>query len=183
MRATEFESRHRTLLHRLIVLAAFLTYLVDPDDIVWRFIKDAAGDVRLLERILFAIATLLFGVAACLCTRSRAHCGRKTAYIGEFLYAVALGSLVPLAGFVILVAGEAIRLLRLARRPGLPLPVSFANREALPWSRAIRAEAVKWGLFLTMIVFTMTLKDRIAEILAGVSVFFAIILNIRGEKA
>jgi hypothetical protein len=42
---------------------------------------------------------------------------------------------------------------------------------------------VKWGLFLTMIVFTITLKDRIAEILAGVSVLLWIILNIHSEKA
>jgi hypothetical protein len=36
MIATAFECRHQLLLHELIVGAAVLTYLIDPDDIIWR---------------------------------------------------------------------------------------------------------------------------------------------------
>lgn len=166
MRATDFEVRHRILLHRLVILAAFLTYLIDRDDIVWRFIKDAS-DVRTMERIIFAIATLLFGVAAWMCTRNRV--AGRSAYAAEFVYAIALGSLAPLAGFVILVMGEAVRLSRLALREAASVPET--------WAQALRAEAVKWGLFLTMIAFTITLRDRVGEVLVGVSVLFSILLN------
>lgn len=176
MRATDFEVRHQTLLHQFLVLAAFLTYLVDRDNIVWRFIKGEAGDVRLLERAIFAISTVLFGMAAYLCTKSRvqkqASSARQRKYFGEFLYAVGLGSLAPLAGFLILVVGEGIRLLRL-----FPHEDSSVPPEQRTWRAAIRVEAVKWGLFFTMAVFTVMLNDRVAEILAGVSVLVWIMLR------
>jgi hypothetical protein len=173
MKASDFEVRHQRLLHQLLVLAAFLTYLVDRDDIVWLFIKNSGGHVRGRERAVFAIATMLFAVAAYLCTRARIHGRSRAGYRGEFLYAIALGSLAPLAGFVILTAGEAIRLSRLAARGG-----GFAEKEAIPWTEALRAQAVQWGLLLTMIAFTITLEDRVAEILAGLSVLVWITLNL-----
>jgi hypothetical protein len=94
MRATGFERRHGTLLRQILVLAAFLTYLLDRDDVVWRFIKNGPEDVRLLERVIFALCTVIFGVAACLCARSRVHrTSRSPLFIGKYLYALALGSL------------------------------------------------------------------------------------------
>ena len=135
MRATDFEFHHQLLLHELIVGAAVLTYLVERDDIVWRFIKNSGSDVRLFERLLFAGATLLLGVSAWICTLARAYqkfedsarpaklnarqqsrALNRLRYLGEFLFAVALGSLLPLAGFLVLVVVEAIRLLRLYKR-------------------------------------------------------------------
>ena len=41
MKATDFEYRHQTLVQQFIVAAAFLTYLVEGEDIVWRFVKDS----------------------------------------------------------------------------------------------------------------------------------------------
>jgi hypothetical protein len=35
MKATDFEYHHATLVHQLIVGAAFFTYLLQADDIVW----------------------------------------------------------------------------------------------------------------------------------------------------
>ena len=52
MQATEFEYRHQALVHQFIVGAAFLTYFVDRDDIIWRFVKDSAALHR-LERSFF----------------------------------------------------------------------------------------------------------------------------------
>jgi len=129
-RATDFEERHAVLLHQLIIAAAFLTYPVDREDVVWRFIKDSVNN-RVLERTLFAIATLLVGASALICTSARAlpdgpvrNNGSETPhsaqhnwrYKGDLLYAIGLASLVPLAGFVILIVGEAVRILRLKRR-------------------------------------------------------------------
>lgn len=44
--------------------------------------------------------------------------------------------------------------------------------------RAFRAQTVKWGLFLTMIVFSFTLVDRQADILIAASVLVAVLLNL-----
>ena len=48
MKATDFEYRHQTLVHQLIVGAAFLTYLIDRDDIVWRLVKRNTSQSRTL---------------------------------------------------------------------------------------------------------------------------------------
>lgn len=170
MKATDFEYRHQTLTHQLVVGAGFLTYLIDPDDIVWRFVKNSAVP-RLWERSLFIVATILIAIGAALCTRARAF--GKPGYLGDFLYAVGLGSLMPLPGFVLLVAGESLRILRLIRCPA-------HSQETLDsgWGRAFRREAVKWGILLTMIVFSITLKDRHAEILAVTSFLVGLLLNL-----
>ena len=143
-RATEFEYGHQTLLSQLLIAAGLATYLFDPEDVVWRFIKDQPGR-RELEHAIFFFATVLIGGAAVLCTRARAQetngGDRRVSRryrTGEFLYATGLGTLMPLAGFVILVAGQAIRILRLAEPP------DHANRPS--WTRAMRGEAAKWGL-------------------------------------
>jgi len=210
MKATDFEYRHQLLLHELIVGAAVLTYLFDRDDIVWRFIKSSGANARFLERSVFAVATLLFGISAWICTRARAYQGvertRQPAalatdrpfrfrdhrlYLGEYLFAVALVSLLPLAGFCILAMGEAIRLFRLYWRDRasdiVPVAVMPSTREqARPakifkpeWAKALRREAIKWGLFLTMIVFTATLKDRVGEALICVTILLWVLLNLR----
>ena len=203
MKATDFEYRHQTLVHQFIVAAAFLTYLIDRDDIVWRFVKDAAVP-RELERSLFAVAILLIAVGAGICTWARASRGPDSAtgggpyhylrhprHLGELLYAIGLGSLAPLSGFVILVVGEALRLFRLIRREDdgatslqqHPSPISPSLSRARVkepdprWGRAFRKEAAKWGILLTMIVFLITLKDRLAEILAAASFLAGLLFN------
>ncbi len=197
MRATDFEYRHQLLLHELIVGAAVLTYLVDRDDIVWRLIK-GESNARVMERSAFALATLLMGISACLCTfaRARSRAGEtaqlaqserslpylRLRYMGDFLYAIALGSLVPLTGFFLLVVGEGIRLFRLQDGQTVRGPSSEsepAKRPPPQWARAFRQEALKWGLFLTMIVFTLTLKDRVAEVLIALTILLWVILNVR----
>jgi hypothetical protein len=125
MNASNLELRHRKLLHQLLVAAAFVTYLYDPDDIVWRFVKNSSASHQ-WERALFLAASIAIFAGAVLCTWSRAH--RKaesnssiapgsqvdgTQALGEILYAVGLASLFPLSGFLILVIGETLRVVRL----------------------------------------------------------------------
>ena len=66
MTATNFEYHHPTLVHQLIVGAAFLTYLFQADDSVWWFMKNRSSP-HTLERALL-IATLLIGIGAAICT-------------------------------------------------------------------------------------------------------------------
>ena len=203
MRATDFEYRHQTLVHQLIVGAAFATYVVDREDIVWRFVKDTAAP-HLLERSVFTLATVFVAAGAGLCARARAyrnvHGTRSdqphsvlhySRYLGDLSYAIGLGSLAPVPGFLILLGGEAFRVLRLARRidahpqnwqehrlPALPTSVHGDTEQRSPkWKNAFRQEAAKWGILATMTVFVITLQDRYAEVLALASFLVGVLLN------
>jgi hypothetical protein len=182
MKATNFEYRHQTLAHQLIVLLAFLTYLIDPDDIVWRFVRDTSAP-RFWERALFLLATILIAAGAVFSTwvhavptttpilpRSRI----RPCYLGELLYAIGLGSLLPLPGFVLLVAGESHRIFRLLRRENgqSQSPLAFT------WRRAFRKELIKWGILLSMIAFVITLKDRVADVLVASSFIIGLLFNL-----
>lgn len=69
MKTTQFEYRHPLLVHQVIVATAFGTYVIQRDDIVWQLIKNSGEHRVLLERVLFAIATLMVGAAAFIWTR------------------------------------------------------------------------------------------------------------------
>jgi len=155
--------RHSTLLHLIVVGAAWTTYLADRDDIVWRMIRDSPSR-RALEHTIFSFATLLIGTGALLCTRARASEGisaqTRPRLLGEWLYALGLATLLPLWGSVLLILGESIRIMRLAldREQVPPLP-----ERQVRWSPAFLRESVKWGIFATMIAFSVSLVDRVAD--------------------
>jgi protein-S-isoprenylcysteine O-methyltransferase Ste14 len=214
MKATDFEYRHQTLIHLLIVGVAFLTYLIDRDDIVWALVRGQSHP-RLLERLLFAIATVFIGAATVIRTwagaypdRCKSELGSATRrdgpyrylryprQLGSLLYSIGLGFLAPLPGFIFLIAAEAMVALRLMRREEAlrraeaARPASANETQTLAsrqpvlllgqaWKESLRQESAKWGLFLTMIVFTLLLQDRVAEVLAGVSFLVWVVLNCR----
>jgi hypothetical protein len=216
LKASRFERDHQMLIRLALVGAAWLTYLVDRDDVVWRVVKDAGTLSRAFEHAAFAMAGILIGLGASFCTiarrvglnvRASREAGSVTQitpaveYAGEFLYAVGLASLVPLAGSILLVAGEGTRLLRLTwsdrRRwasEGLParsaraparmptLQASTVQSSTVTWRAAIRREVARWGIFLSMIVFAITLRDRQVELLIGVSVLLAVLANWRAIR-
>jgi hypothetical protein len=173
VQATDFEYRHRTLIRHLLIAIAVSTYLFDKDNVVWRFIKESPARTQ-LERASFLVATLLVGAGAAFCTWAwvRAVSGRRPKLIGEFVCATGLASLMPLSGCLLLIVGEGLRVLRLSR---------YHSENLVPppsgWGIALRREAAKWGIFVTMIAFTATLTDRLAEYLAAASVVVWIGLN------
>jgi hypothetical protein len=150
------------------------------------------------------VATVFIVVGAAICTRARV-CRRpgsaigvesyrhrhRSRYFGDLLYAMGFASLFPLWGFIILVAGETLRVFRLIQqedsriRNSLQHPLTSASPLLPPAAqelgsrlrKAFRQEAVKWGLFLTMVVFVITLKDRLAEVLAVASFLVGLLLN------
>jgi hypothetical protein len=203
MKATDFEYRHQTLIHQFIVAAAFLAYFVDREDIVWRFVK-ASSAPRGFERFSFIVATAFIVVGAAICTCARVYRRSESAIgmesyrhlhrsrsFGDLLYAIGLASLAPLWGFIILVAGQTLRVFRLTQRENTrtrnlllqtlpttsPLIPPAAQEFHSGWGKAFRQETVKWGLFLTMVVFVITLKDRLAEALAAASFVIGLLLN------
>lgn len=185
MKITEFEIRHQRLLHQIVVGLAFSTYLFDRDDIVWSLVKDS-GAAKDWERALFALATVLIGMAAVLCIRARAQSApttfaSSTRHVGDLLYAVGLGTLAPWLGFVILTGGEALRVFRLSQLEGERRQEERSLWQVTPrphnWLKAFRLEIIKWEIFLTMIIFTITLQDRIAETLAVASFLVSLVVN------
>jgi hypothetical protein len=199
MRASEFEYRHPTLSHQLVVAAALLTYLFDPVDIVWRFVKDSASS-RTLERALFILATIAIATGAAILTRAGASArpvsslpveSHRSLFLGDLLYALGLATLFPLSGFFILLGGETLRVYRLHqyalssplsidRQPvpaPMPKPSGLENNPGPSWASAFRKEAAKWGIFLSMIAFVITLTDRLAEYLFAASFLIGTLLN------
>src|SRR5258707_2355357 len=128
MKATDFEYRRQTLVHQFIVAAAFLTYSVDREDIVWRFVKDSSAP-RGFERFFFIVATVFIAAGAAICTWARVYRRpesvtdmesyrylHRSRYFGDLLYAIGLASLVPLWGLIILVARGSLPGFRLGLR-------------------------------------------------------------------
>lgn len=212
IQASDFEYRHQTLLHLLVVGLAFLAYAFQRDDIVWVLVKHHTIYRTLLERIVFGIGALEVLCSAALETWARAY-GFSAAevevaspardetyrrlehliYVGRLLFASGIGLLAPISGTVILLVGEVSLVARLFVRNSNTTNLQALDRDRIfpalhrllpaqglsaKWKYALRKEASKWGLAITMIAFTLTLRDRLAEILAGASFLLWLALNL-----
>jgi protein-S-isoprenylcysteine O-methyltransferase Ste14 len=209
MRASDFEYRHQTLVHLLVVGLAFLTYAFQPDDIVWAFVKHHTIYRTLWERLVFGTGALMIVCSAAVQTwvwayrvpgasaensvsaESYRYIGYPI-YFGRLLFAFGIGLLAPMSGTAILLGGEIVLVLRLISRDRTNAGESSRTQEPAPfpsivparalhanWKEGLRKEASKWGLAVTMIVFTLTLRDRVAEILAALSFLLWFTLNVR----
>lgn len=178
MKATVLEQRHAGLMRLCIYAVAFSAYFFDRDDVVWRFLRDSPLQ-RGLEHAAFVVATLMIGAGAWLCTRAEANADdlrrhSRGGLLGDWLYALGLSTLAPLWGCVILIAGESLRLLRLGLAARLDDPQAMKARQ---WRNGFRRQAAKWGVLLTMLVFTFTLIDRVADDGIAASVALWAVLN------
>jgi protein-S-isoprenylcysteine O-methyltransferase Ste14 len=213
MVATDFEFRRRSLLNLLHFWVAFQLYSFDHVNVVWALVPWNTPRGAFFARIIFGIGALLLGIAAAIRTWAAAYLQsevvhdaalhterivadgpyrrvRNPLYIGTFLLTVGIGLLASRTGFVVLVLGAAIRILRLigreetqiderqgehfreycrrvprlvpALRPRIP-PAGLAPQ----WGQAFRGEAFMWGFFIALTAFAITLQDRVAYILNG----------------
>ena len=64
-RSYPFAIQHPYLIHGFIVVLCWLTYLRDPEDVVWRFVK-VSSSARILEHLAFGVAAVFLGVAVML---------------------------------------------------------------------------------------------------------------------
>jgi hypothetical protein len=205
-RASAFEDRHPVLVHQILLSVSVLTYLTDPEDVVWRYIKHAS-EARMLEHLCFGAAAVAVGAGAWLCTWAMAKgFSSENTYprpsrmrdTGEILHAIGLGSLLPLAGFLVLVGGETIRIgrresLRIHNAQQCDVSTSewqeekAAELQTLPshslptrssaWRQAARIHVGAWFAFLSMIVFSATLIDRLAEILFAATLLVSLLVH------
>lgn len=81
-----------------------------------------------------------------------------------------------LPGFVIVVVGQAIRILRVMGH------TDRSNPERSGWAHGMRREAAKWGLVVTMIAFSITLIDRQADLMAAASYLVWLLLNLPAQR-
>jgi len=184
MIATDLEYRYPLAFHLALVAAAFLTYLFDPVDVVWQFVGGTASP-RLLERLAFGLATVVMLTGAALCTRAWKSGARGARHFGNFLFIVGIATLAPLAGFILLIVGEGLRIVRLEARERLEISrgsTPAAVRLRL-WPDAVVREAMKWLLVLTMVVFVATTSDRAAEYLAAGSVILGTAIRAWFERS
>jgi hypothetical protein len=174
MKATRFEFEYQTLLHLLVVGLSLLTYLASRDDIVWALVRNHP-DTASWERAVFGAGALMLVAAAALETWAR-----NALRLARILLIPAVGLLLPLSGVIIQIVCETVLLFRLflRDREDLPAPYLLAPGAANPWGSAFRAAASKWALAATMILFAWTLRDRIAEIGAAISVAVWLALNV-----
>ena len=183
----------------LIVRAALLlvgvsTYLISPDDVVWRFIK-TAPHARVLEHLSFGLAAAILGFALLLKVKASADPenqdshgrSRITATVASLLQAIGIGSLLPLPGFLVLVLGDLAASLLLYGRHSI-----VEDPRAEGDSRRARSplQASRWGIaltthiglcfaFLSMAIFSVMLIDRVADILFAMTALVSIAANSR----
>ena len=184
-RASAFELRHPVWIYQLLLVASVLTYLVDPQDIVWRYTKNAPN-ARLLEHLCFATAAVALAAGAGLCTWATARelSGRtdsgSAAGAGEIFRAIGIGSLLPLAAFLILVCGEAICVVRRHNARASGLAGDRQEEKATQpsaWWQAFRVHIGAWLAFLSMAVFSAMLVDRVAEVLFATTLLVSLLVH------
>ena len=213
MKATEFEFRYRSLLNLIQFWIAFQLYSVDRVNVVEALVRWGKLQSSLPVHVIFGFGALLVGLAAAMRTWAAAYLRsdvvhdpalhtetlvadgpfrhvRNPLYLGTFLLSVGIGMLASRSGFVFLVGGAAVRILRLIGREEDELekqqgaafrefcrrvPRLFPSlRPRVPaaglkpqWGQAFRGEAFMWGFCITMIGFALTLQVRVADILGG----------------
>lgn len=185
--ANALEIRRPFLIHGVLLFAAWLTYFADSADVVWRCIR-SSPHARFLEHVAFGSAALAIGIGILLGSwrtdRDYRHEGwdPKTVRlrcVGEILHGIGMATLLPVAGCVLLVAGETLRSLRYARlkthiarsRPSLrPMPSLAAS-----WKGLLLGQGFAWCAFASMVIFSIVLVDRVADVLFAGTLLVALV--------
>jgi protein-S-isoprenylcysteine O-methyltransferase Ste14 len=212
MQASDFEFRNRWYVIGGVFFGSFIAYFVDPVnagtaivDWIARRTGSTAGDNS--YRWIFAVAAALMLIAALLRTwgtaylqadvmrDSRLHTDKLVAdgpyrrvrnplYLGNIIMAVAIGLMASRVGFVLLVVGMTVFVLRLLMREEhelvhdqgeayrsyceavprlLPamVPRVAAAGHAAHWGQAFRAELMYWLMTAALAVFAVTLNIKL----------------------
>jgi protein-S-isoprenylcysteine O-methyltransferase Ste14 len=222
MRVTDFEFRHRFWFIFLLFWLAFSAYWIDHRGAgvalarLFGPVSDAA------VHTVFGLAAFLIGIAALLRTWAAAYLQservhdanlrtegvvadgpyrhvRNPLYLGNLLLAVGMGLIASRLGFVILVAGHLIFLLRLIGREESELLATQGERyrayfDAVPrlwpslrprvpagglqprWPQAFFGEVFFWLLFAGTAWFAVTLSSRTIPIVATVGVVIYLLM-------
>jgi hypothetical protein len=191
--ASGFELRHPWLIHNGLLLASVLTYWIDREDVVWRFIK-AAPHARPLEHLSFGAAAVLIALGIRLSSLAahrdfESRRNEATGWGGVF-YAAGIGTLLPLFGFLLFVIGGFVRIARfesarsqrsVSPRDLLegrkPMPPDPRRPSTFRWKSVLVHQAAACCAFLSMAVFSITLADRQAEYLFAATALVSVLFH------
>ena len=188
-------NRWGLIVRAALLLAGLSTYLISPDDVVWRFIR-TASHARALEHALFGIAAAILGFALFLKVKASAHPenrdshgpSRITGTIVSILQAIGIGSLLPLPGFLLLVLGDVVASLLLygrhstaedPRSEGEDSRLARGPLQAFRWRDALATHLGLCCAFLSMAIFSVVLIDRVADVLFAMTAFVSVAANSR----
>ena len=188
-------NRLSSIVRAALLLVGVSTYLIFPDDVVWRFIK-TAPHARVLEHALFGVAAAILGFALLLKVKASAHPenqhsrgrSRITVTVASLLQAIGIGSLLPLPGFLLLVLGDvAASLLLYGRHSTAEDPRSEGEDsrrapgplQAFRWRDALATHLGLCCAFLSMAIFSVVLIDRVADALFAMTSLVSIAANCR----
>ena len=177
-----------------LFLVGLSTYLVSPDDVVWRFIR-TTPHARVWEHALFGIAAAILGFALLLKVKASVHPANQDSHdpsritdtVASLLQAIGIGSLLPLPGFLLLVLGDVAASLLLYRRqstagdPRAEWDSRRARRpsQAFRWRTALATQTGLCFAFLSMAIFSVVLIDRVADALFAMTALVSIVANSR----
>jgi protein-S-isoprenylcysteine O-methyltransferase Ste14 len=233
MRATHFEFRHRFWFIFPLFWAGFSAYWLDHKNVAGALIQlfVPSGEIRSPLQVVFAVAALLVGVAALIRTWASAYLQservhdsnlrtegvvadgpyrhvRNPLYLGNFLLALGMGLLMSRLGFLIVVGGHAIFLLRLIGREESELLATQGESyrayfNAVPrlwpslrprvaasglqprWLQAFFGETFFWLLFAGTAYFAATLNSRVIPTVAvvGMGIYFVMLAVLKRQRA
>lgn len=189
------------IVRAVLLLVGLSAYLISPEDVVWHFIK-VAPHAREREHALFGLAAASLGLALLLKVRDSAQPEGQDSHrpshirsmVASLLQAIGIGSLLPLPGFLVLVLGDvAASLLLYGRHSTAEVPrVEPDSRpadrrfEAFRWTDALATHLGLCFAFLSMIVFSVVLIDRVADVLFAMTALVSIATNtgpfLRGHR-
>ena len=187
--------RSSMIVRTALLVVGLSTYLISPDDVVWRFIG-TSPHARALEHALFGIAAAILGFALLLKVKASAHPenrdshgpSRITGTIVSILQAIGIGSLLPLPGFLLLVLGDVIASLLLygrhstaeePRSDGEDSRRARGPLQAFRWRDALATHLGLCCAFLSMAIFSVVLIDRVADVLFAMTAFVSVAANSR----
>jgi hypothetical protein len=193
--ATHRGNRFGLIVRGALLLAGLPTYLISPDDAVWRFIR-TAPHARALEHVLFGIAVAILGLALLLKVKASAHPENRdshglsgiTAATVRILQAIGIGSLMPLARFLLLVLGDVVVSLLLYGRHSTPEDPRSEREDyrqvrvplqAFRWRDALATHLGLCCAFLSMAIFSVVLIDRVANVLFAMAALVSVAGNCR----
>src|ERR1700709_1064439 len=233
MHATEFEFRHRFWFIFLLFWVGFAAYWLDPVNIgealvhpfvPMEYLRAAVHAFSWVAALLIGIAALVRTWASAYLQSERVHDPnlrtegvvadgpyrhlRNPLYLGNLLLAVGMGLLMSRLGFVLVVLGHAIFLLRLIGREESELLATQGERyrayfDAVPrlWpslrsrvpasgrqprgGQAFAGETFFWLLFAGMVYFAVTRNTRTIPTVAmvGMGIYLVMLAVLKRRRA
>lgn len=184
-----------------LLLAAVSTYFIEPTNVVWALIG-SAPNARVWEHICFGLAAAALGLSIWLRMTNggeRYESGfsdsRPQRISSDLLQAVGIGSLMPLAGFILLISAELVlAMLRHARAKQVKSRLAqgdtskqhlvyTVSQPSAGWRESLAEHIGLCCAFVSMVIFSITLSDRLADYLFAGAALIGVVASLLRRRA